>query len=647
MKLRNLIMLVLVLFAVIPVMIAGFFTYHKSCDIVYNVSKKDLEERLDFYLELCDFYGKKVQRNELSREEAIDEIATLVDGPKRDDGTRDLSKGLGKGEKGYMSAWYCNLTYAIHPSREGQKATDPILVETDERLNKSRTKGRISFEYEWWNPGEAKSYKKLTVGDYSESLDLVISTNVVLDEFLLPTQELGIIAIIFIAFAIVGSVITSLFGSGVIAKPFTNLSEISSKIIQGDLSARIDISSSIEEFRSVGKSINLTVENLQDKIESIHRAEAELSSTLALCGDTLNKIVEKRDLHARVDTDKLAGKYKTIGTDINEMVANLQKNINELNKAKGKVEENRTFLQQILNNLPDILVVTDNEGHWIEVSPSFERLTSYTIKEILGKKTIEQPVYKGLPESIELNKQMWEKVYKGEVVQGLDIPWRTKNGKKIILSVSEKLLKDARGNSIGRVFVAKDITELRKHEEELRNTKIREETIVNNALDLIILLDKENRWLMVNPAWEEITGFKQEELQGKITEEQPCVTQETLDATVYDRKLLAQGKIVPPFDIPLVCKDGREIIVSATERPLKDARGRWIGSVFYGRDITEFRKKEEELRETTIDKKYFKEYSKKAIELADSWGMGEVFKHEMEEWVKKHKPRQRRKKERL
>jgi PAS domain S-box-containing protein len=242
---------------------------------------------------------------------------------------------------------------------------------------------------------------------------------------------------------------------------------------------------------------------------------------------------------------------------------------------------------------------------------------------------------------------MWEKVYKGEVVQGLDIPWRTKNGKKIILSVSEKSLKDAGGNSIGRVFVAKDITELRKHEEEIRNTKIREETIVNNALDLIILLDKENRWLMVNPAWEEITGFKQEELQGKITEEQPCVTQETLDATAYDRKLLAQGKIVPPFDMPLVCKDGRKIIVSATERPLKDARGRWIGSVFYGRDITELRKKEEKLRETTIDKKYFKEYSKRAIELADSWGMGEVFKHEMEEWVKKHKPRQRRKKERL
>jgi hypothetical protein len=43
---------------------------------------------------------------------------------------------------------------------------------------------------------------------------------------------------------------------------------------------------------------------------------------------------------------------------------------------------------------------------------------------------------------------------------------------------------------------------------------------------------------------------------------------------------------------------------------------------------------EEKIEES---KKYFKEYSKRTVELAESWGMGEVFKHEMEEWVKKRK----------
>jgi DNA repair ATPase RecN len=35
--------------------------------------------------------------------------------------------------------------------------------------------------------------------------------------------------------------------------------------------------------------------------------------------------------------------------------------------------------------------------------------------------------------------------------------------------------------------------------------------------------------------------------------------------------------------------------------------------------------------------KFFETYSKKALELADSWGMGEVFKREMDEWAKKER----------
>jgi PAS domain-containing protein len=59
---------------------------------------------------------------------------------------------------------------------------------------------------------------------------------------------------------------------------------------------------------------------------------------------------------------------------------------------------------------------------------------------------------------------MWERVYKGEVVKGIEIPWRTKRGKKIILSASERTLKDSKGKDMGRVFVARDITRSRKHE---------------------------------------------------------------------------------------------------------------------------------------------------------------------------------------
>jgi PAS domain S-box-containing protein len=333
-------------------------------------------------------------------------------------------------------------------------------------------------------------------------------------EVLAPVRNAIIIALIV---AIVGALGASLFAGKRFAQPLVKLSETSEKIARGDLLARVSIKSSIKEFSEVSNDINRMVDGLQSNIEELKQAldsyskvlnevalgnlsarvnttqlkgaysllgetlnsivsileydteelkkkDTELSQTVSLCSGVLDKVTQQGDLSTRVNVSKLKGKYKQLGSDINLMADSLQNKINELKQTKGEIEESRVFLQQIMTNIPDILVVTDNEGHWLQVSPSFEELTGFKIKEVLGKKTTEQPVYKDLPEGIELNKQMWERVYKGEVVKGIEIPWRTKRGKKIILSASERTLKDSKGKDMGRVFVARDITRSRKHE---------------------------------------------------------------------------------------------------------------------------------------------------------------------------------------
>jgi PAS domain S-box-containing protein len=321
---------------------------------------------------------------------------------------------------------------------------------------------------------------------------------------------------IAIGVAVGSALIASLVAGKRIAQPIARLLEVSERITKGDLSARVETKTPIEEFREVGKDINLMVDNLQTNIEELRKAigsynkvlnevalgkistrvdteqlkgeykllgdtlnsiisilehdtkelkknEVELSEASTLYGYTLEKIVDEGDLSVRIDTDRLAGKHKLIGTDMNLLISALQAKIEESGKHEKELEESRSFSQQILTNIPDILVVTDNEGHWLQVSQSFEELTGYKIKEVLGKKTVEQPVYKGLPEGIELHKQMWERVYKGEVVKGLEIPWRTKEGKKILLSASERTLKNSKGKDIGRVFIGRDITQSHKH----------------------------------------------------------------------------------------------------------------------------------------------------------------------------------------
>jgi PAS domain S-box-containing protein len=345
-----------------------------------------------------------------------------------------------------------------------------------------------------------------------ESTGWVVGVVAPVGEVLAPVR---IIILISLIVAVVVASGASLFTGKRIAQPLIKLSKTSNEIAKGDLSARVSTKTPIKEFTEVSGDINQMVDSLQSNIEELRQAlgsyskvlnevalgrltarvdteelkeeykllgetlnsivsilefdtkelkkkEAELSEALTLYGYTLEKIVDEGDLSVRIDTDKLVGKHKLIGTDINLIISGLQTKIEESRKRGDELKESRVFLQQILTNIPDILVVTDNEGRWLQASPSFEGLTGFKIKEVLGKKTTEQPVYKDLPEGIELNKQMWERVYKGEVVTNLEIPWRTKKGKKIILSASERALQDSKGKNIGRVFVAREITQSHK-----------------------------------------------------------------------------------------------------------------------------------------------------------------------------------------
>ncbi|VUT24334.1 MAG: sensory histidine kinase AtoS [Candidatus Methanolliviera sp. GoM_oil] len=164
-----------------------------------------------------------------------------------------------------------------------------------------------------------------------------------------------------------------------------------------------------------------------------------------------------------------------------------------------------------------------------------------------------------------------------------------KNGKRAILNFTP--VRDENGNIINVIGTAQDIVGLK----ELRNSKVQMETIMENAPVLISVHDRENRWLMANTMWEKVTGFKAEEFKGKITEDIPFVTSETLKVLRMDREKLSEGEEVERFDLPYRSKGGRKIIVSAMETPLKDSEGNVTGSVFAAQDVTELRRREEEL----------------------------------------------------
>ncbi len=67
-----------------------------------------------------------------------------------------------------------------------------------------------------------------------------------------------------------------------------------------------------------------------------------------------------------------------------------------------------------------------------------------------------------------------------------------------------------------RYGVARDITERKKAEEALKNTEERRKLIMNSALDAIICIDKDGMITFWNPQAEQIFGWSENEVMGKL-----------------------------------------------------------------------------------------------------------------------------------
>lgn len=137
-------------------------------------------------------------------------------------------------------------------------------------------------------------------------------------------------------------------------------------------------------------------------------------------------------------------------------------------------------------------------------------------------------------------------------------------------------------------------------QKELIETKNFLESIVEKAGDAISVVDLEGRVLYWNEGAEKIYGYRKNEVMGKKLSQFLYPKDEKLRSE--EEKWMDQlmervkmGEVIPNVEVKRQTKDGREIIISMTISPLRDAEGRIIGASRICKDITQLKKTEERL----------------------------------------------------
>ena len=139
-----------------------------------------------------------------------------------------------------------------------------------------------------------------------------------------------------------------------------------------------------------------------------------------------------------------------------------------------------------------------------------------------------------------------------------------------------------------------DITERRRAEAERRAVQERMQAIIDNSPALVIVKDLEQRYLLVNRRWEEVTGFEGEAVLGRTSGDVLGGRSPAQDDV--DRDVIASGEVRENM-ATMPGLDGDEITFLVVKFPLRDADGQTTAVCTISTDITERRRSAEERAE--------------------------------------------------
>ena len=173
----------------------------------------------------------------------------------------------------------------------------------------------------------------------------------------------------------------------------------------------------------------------------------------------------------------------------------------------------------------------------------------------------------------------------------LTIRWIHRDGRTVWVEESKVPIYDEEGVLVAIEGVVRNITERKEAE---KNT-LYLAALVESSDDAIIGATTDAIVVSWNTAAENLFGYKAEEIIGQHIslihpEEEPGLSER-----IHER--LSSGEMVKFADTVRIAKDGRRLPVSVTTSSITDERGQIIGFSGIIRDISERKRKDEELQE--------------------------------------------------
>jgi PAS domain S-box-containing protein len=310
-------------------------------------------------------------------------------------------------------------------------------------------------------------------------------------------------------------------------------------------------------------------------ISAMSKPEDKIKAFQAGGVDYIGKPFEKEEVLARVRT------HLRLATAQEELVRSNRELKREIGARRVAEERYRAIFEQC----PDAIGILDPETmKFADFNTVAHTRLGYTREEFAAL-TLYDIIDGFSPEHFAES----TRILKDKGSATFELRDRTKTGelRDVLVSVSRLILN-------GRIMsqsVVKDITELKRMEDALRQSEKKYRTLFEASKDTILISDTTGRILDVNQSGVELFGYTKEEFLLLDPVKLYCNPE---DRDRLWQKLLHEG-FVNDYEVEMSSRDGDKIIIHLAVSIIRDDEGNIFGHRGIARDVTERRKLEQQL----------------------------------------------------
>jgi len=184
-------------------------------------------------------------------------------------------------------------------------------------------------------------------------------------------------------------------------------------------------------------------------------------------------------------------------------------------QAQEKLENQRIFYEQILDNIPADIAVFDKDHQYLYVNP--KAIGDQQLRKwIVGKKDEDYIVVKNKPKYIlEGRRKLFNSIMQSKELKSWEEELKQPDGTSKYIMRNMYPVID-KSNEVALVIgYGVDITNIKKIQKQIARSEKRYRDVIDNSMALVTTHDLEGRFLTVNPMISKLYGYQEEEVIGR------------------------------------------------------------------------------------------------------------------------------------